>query len=64
MTLNVGRSNQETIDFYRAKQATETGARGDKKTKLSKSVSSSSQDIVFQLIHIGLRFTMKTEKKN
>ena len=43
MTLNVSRSNQETIDFYRSKQAsTEVGARADKKVKSSKSISSSS----------------------
>ena len=43
MTLNVSRSNQETIDFYRSKTAsTEAGSRADKKTKSSKTISSSS----------------------
>ena len=67
VTLNVSRSNQETIDYYRSKAAyleKEEESKADKKVKNSKNLASSSQDIVFQLIHIGLRFTGKSQIKN
>ena len=67
VTLNVSRSNQETIDYYRSKPAyleREDEIKPDRKTKNSKNVVCSSQDIVFQLIHIGLRFTGKSDIKD
>ena len=67
ITLNVSRSNQETADYYRSKAAyleREEEIKADKKVKNSKNLTCSSQDIVFQLIHIGLRFTGKSVVKN
>jgi len=64
VTLNVSRSNQETIEYYRKRdydvddQAIVNASKGSS-TGSTLALTCSSQDLVFQLIHIGLRFCGK-----
>ena len=68
--MNVSRSNQETLDYYRQKiyyteEEKKKLAPDQSKTPKTKAlkVTCSSQDLIFQLIHIGLCFSGKTPIK-
>jgi hypothetical protein len=67
ITLNVGRSNQETLDHFRKKlpKALDEAIPAPDETAVPvpDQLNSSSQDIIFQLIHIGLRFFGKGAAK-
>lgn len=63
VTLNVSRSNQETIEYYRKRTYPVEDGKEESKgssTKSTLALTCSSQDLVFQLIHIGLRFCGKS----
>ena len=65
--MNVSRSNQETIEYYRRRaydaedKSLVNGSKGSS-TQSTLALTCSSQDLVFQLIHIGLRFCGKPDK--
>ena len=68
VTLNVSRSNQETIEYYRKRTYSPDDrsfadlSKAGSSTQSTLALTCSSQDLVFQLIHIGLRFCGKASE--
>ena len=61
----MSRSNQETIEYYRKRTYPVEDGKEESKgssTRSTLALTCSSQDLVFQLIHIGLRFCGKSSE--